>query len=766
LSELPSIFTTSTLLGKMCRMQCIAIFLLTIFASTAAINDVTVLKLLFKLMGVNDVDPATCVGGVSAASLQLKNFEQEVKTKNLNEAVGSLSKAISSLSSSVSDCGVKEINLKLDALAAATKFAKITPAIDSAVDIIVGVSNVEKDIEALATAIANDDSDGVASGINQLLSDWTQVTGGCSADSKACQFVNGLLRVIQEVASDVKPCEAAVTTAVTSFETGASQFESADYKSAVASFSQGFDQLAVALKDQVCGLQRIGDLIGKLSPPLAAAVVQIEDSKAVHIIVGSADLYDDLYRAVRALKAGDWTTFGSECGAILRILRTSGCSTKACDVLEGVLASLQLELSDIDSCLSSVDTVWGDIQTSIGFFDDNQPVNGVKALGNTLFALSDSIKACQVPELASIVETMLNKMGDTTAATQIGDAVAILVNGADMSLEIQQAISDYKGKHYSSFGQDLSQLATAIGSSRCHSVGCQIIEGILNAAGVAFQDLEKCEKDIKAAEGGFVLGAQQFHLKQYKNAVQSMAGSLNVVARAVGDCGLKDELGYIIQEANVLGLANVTASWGNDMNILVHGADFYQLLYATVQDAEKHDWRAAGGDLQKVMSQTSSWTKKHACDSDFCYVVVGVFQFLGDIKGSVKECEADFQGAWADFGQAFANFSENSHSSWEVWKWSHDKSVVRAGVHALGDGMQLVSKGVGDCHVEEFADILARLAAKLGIVPEVSWIEEALHILINGVKIEEEVGNALVDWSNRNWPGFGYNAAMLTKSLL
>jgi len=725
-----------------------------------------VAKLLFKVMGITDVDPATCVADVNGFNLAFKNFAEEIKSKNYKMAVTSLGQGISYLSSSVSGCGIKQINLKLDALATAIKFAKInTAGIDSAIDVIIGVSHVEKDIEAIADAISRDDSNAIAESINQLLNDWSQVPG-CSSDSKICRFFNSLLQVFQEVAQDVKPCEAVLAQVSSTFETAASQFESGDYKSGVASFAEGLDQVSSALKDQTCGLQRIGDLIGKLSPKLAAAVVQIEDSKTVKIIVGTADVYDDIYRSVLAIKAGDYTTLGYEMGQLLRVLRTSGCSTKACDVFEGVLASLQLELSSIDGCLSSVDTVWGDINTAIGFFDSRQPADGAKALLNTVYALSQSVQSCQVPGLASIIETALNKMGDQTTATQIGNAVAILVNGADFSLEIQQTVTDFKNKRYSSFGIDLGQLASAVGSSRCHSVGCQVVQGILNAAGLAFQDLEACEKDIKQAEAGFVLGAQQFKLNQYKNGVQSFASSLNTVAKAVGDCGLQSEFQYIIQEANVLGLANITASWGNDMNILVHGADFYQLLFRTVQDAEAHDWRSAGGDLQAVMSQLSQWTGKHACTSDFCYVVVGVFQFLGDIKGSVKECESDFKGAWGDFQQAYANFSENSHSSWEVWKWSHDKSVVRAGVHALGQGMQEVSKGVGDCHVEEFADILARLAAKLGIAPEVSWIEEVLHIVINGVKIENEVGTALVDWSNRNWPGFGYNIALLIKTLL
>merc|ERR1711907_749101 len=83
-----------------------------------------------------------------------------------------------------------------------------------------------------------------------------------------------------------------------------------------------------------------------------------------------------------------------------------------------------------------------------------------------------------------------------------------------------------------------------------------------------------------------------------------------------------------------------------------------------------------------------------------------------------------------------------------------------------GKGMKKIADAVTDCHLEEIAELLSQLAVKLGIVPEVGWLEELLHILIEGVHIEEEVGDACVDYGNGNWAGFGYNIAKLVKTLL
>ena len=44
-------------------------------------------------------------------------------------------------------------------------------------------------------------------------------------------------------------------------------------------------------------------------------------------------------------------------------------------------------------------------------------------------------------------------------------------------------------------------------------------------------------------------------------------------------------------------------------------------------------------------------------------------------------------------------------------------------------------------------------------------VEELLSILINGVEIQDELGDACIDYSQGNWVGFGYNVAKLVKTL-
>merc|ERR1711988_1906935 len=97
-------------------------------------------------------------------------------------------------------------------------------------------------------------------------------------------------------------------------------------------------------------------------------------------------------------------------------------------------------------------------------------------------------------------------------------------------------------------------------------------------------------------------------------------------------------------EANVFGIANVSGV----ESIIVHGADFYEEVYSAFKAFESHDYRSAGQDMGKILNTLSTWTSGHACTSDVCYVVLGVLQFMGDVDGSFKECEADLNYSWTN----------------------------------------------------------------------------------------------------------------------
>lgn len=723
--------------------------------------------MLFSALKITDVDTDACVNDVGNAEMWLKHFAQDVKG-NITHVASDFSRGLNSLSSAVNDCGVQEVQTKIDALAIAVKWANISTAeFDKTVTAIVGASDLWKDFDALATAILAEDSTAAGEDLAKLLTDWTSITGGCSANSTACHVVDGLLRTLGVVAEQIAPCEEAVWPAITDFQNTVSSFKAKNYTAAVEDLATGLDVLSKALLADSCGLKTIGEQISKLSPKLAKVVVTVESSKEVKILVGSADIYDALYNAVVDAERGDYTGFGMQMGRLLTELEASGCKTKACVVLEGLLQSLQLEANDFEACVGDLDQSWTHLENSYNDIKSKSYVDAAENMGEFFVEIAHGVTDCGIPQLAGILEKTAEQLGAKTIATDIGHVEQVLVDGADITLDLNKIESDFRAGQWSSVGNDIGDVVSWLNDDvHCNTFVCKLLEGFLHSTGIVFDHLQACEADLKSAENFFTAGASYWSKKQLKNAVKYWASGLNVIAHSVQDCGAAEELTYLQQEANVLGLGNVSGIIGETETILVHGADFYEELYSTFMDLNNHDYRSAGKDLGSVLDQLSQWTSKHACQNDFCYVTVGILEFFGQIEGSVATCKNDFEYAFHNFTGAFRDLRGNRTTGMGVFNFKHDKGSIERGIGEIGNGMKLVAAGVGDCHLQDFANILESLAIKLGIAPEVAWVEELLKIIINGVTIENEVGNACQDFSNDNWVGFGYNIAQLIKTLV
>jgi len=208
-------------------------------------------------------------------------------------------------------------------------------------------------------------------------------------------------------------------------------------------------------------------------------------------------------------------------------------------------------------------------------------------------------------------------------------------------------------------------------------------------------------------------------------------------------------------------LGNVTFL-DDAVKVLVHGADFYEVLYSAVVAIMNHDYRTAGSQMAIVMNDLSEWTTKHLCTSDICYVVRGVFEFLADMGADMKTCGNDFKDSYGYFNSAIQEIVVLKPH----FHFIKNETAIDAAIGNIGKGLTSIANAVGDCHMVELAALIDKLAVELGVVPEVKWVDELITILIKAVPIEREVANACKAWSNHNWPSFGYNLIMLIKTLV
>jgi len=737
-------------------------------------NDfaVKVVTELYKLLKITDIDVATCVSDVGRADVNFRDFGQDIVGKNYSRAATDLARGLSSLSTSIAACGTTEVQAKLDMLAAAVHWANISTAgLDKTVKFVVDASDLWEDIDALGTAAAKQDTSALASSIQKLLTDWSTIVGGCG-NSTACQTLDGVLRVAQVVAANVAPCEAALGPSVKGLEEAAALFSAhvayPDYKKALGLFATALDGFATAISSDACGLKTIGTTIGSLAPKLNDAVITIENSTAVKILVGSADVYDEIYKACTDLESGNYVDFGTQMGLLISDLQASGCTTQSCTLLQGILSSLKVELgsNDFTACAADIDGAWNLVPTAIQAFEQGKWVDGVKYIGSLLGAFASSVKGCHLDELATILEETASKMGANATATDIGTVAQILVQGSDVTLDVQKLLQDFNGNAWNSVGHDLGTLSNWLADTHCTTFACKLVEGMLNAAAIPFQDLNACKGDLDDAQASFTAGAASMAHKEWKDGLTYWSTSLFQVSKAVQDCGLAKELGYIQQEAATLGFGNVTMI-GEVAQILVHGIDLGGDINSAYQAFSSHDYRTAGTDMVNIMNELSQWTAGHACTNDFCYVVTGMMQFLGDIEGDIQACEADLELGFRNFTHGFEKLLDRKASDKHGdFHFTTHSTALQEGIQDMGYGLQDVAKGAVDCHLGELATILGALGVKLGIAPEITWLEKLLSIIINGVHIENELGAACLDYGAGNWVGFGYNLARLTRTLL
>jgi len=729
-----------------------------------------ILEMLFAKLHITDVDLAACSHDESGAFQSLKDFAGDFESGLYPAAAKDLSRAISSASNAMSSCNVPEVQQKLDVFAKSIRWANIsTRGIDHVVEVLVDSSDLWKGLEALATSVSGGDFSDMGEKLAALLDKWTAVTGGCSSDNKECMLIDGMLRVLSVLGVQVDGCEAALAPAITEFVSGTTAFGDKNYTGTLQKFATALDLVAVATLQDSCGLKPIGDAISKLSPKLAKAVVTVEESGAVKILVGSADVYNELYGMTMDLKRGDYAAVGLHLGALLAKLRSSGCETQMCIVLEGLLASMQISFTDLEECSSDFQDEWANMQSFLSALEAKKWGTAVSSLGDVFGGFSSSVKDCGTPELAQVLEDTATRLKKDAVATVIGKVAQVLVSGADVSDDLQKVIVDAQGHNWAALGRDLGGLGDWVSGTGCNSFVCRILEGIMQQAELALVDLEPCRSSLRPAEQEFAQGASLWSQGKNMQALQNWAAGLNDVAKSVQACGVAPELAFIEHEAQMLGLGNLTGL-EKVSQVIVHGADFYQELYSAVIAIENKDYRSAGKLMGQVMNDMSQWTTGHLCSEPICYVVSGVLQYLAALQNDIGKCKSDFSNTFGNFSAAYHVLVDSSVNSGGAYggmlQFKHDKAAIKESLLDLSYGIKGIVAGLKDCHLAEFAEILEAVAVKLGVAPEIQFIETLVKILIEGREIENEIADTCSAYATDNWPALGYDLIKLAKTLL
>ena len=490
---------------------------------------------LFRHLNIS-VDPSACVDDVGRADIQFRDFALDARGRNVTMALTSLSRGLYAVSSAVSPCGVPQLKNRIDMLASAIHWADVAA---QGTKVVVGAKDLWNDMAAIGTAVSQNDTTAVGIRIGKLMASWSTIVGGCidPTHTAACTFLDGFLKLTQQLALNAKPCGSALQASLNALVNATSLFHSKRYQPAVLEFAAGLDGVSKAISEDSCGLKSLGKVIGEVVPKFQAAIVKVESSASIKILVGSADVYDELYRATMAIQQGDASSFGEEMGALFNKLRSSGCETKSCVLMQGILAALQVEAKDFVACSKDLDAAWGSIPTAISQFETGTAkgvVDGLTDIARFVTEAAEAVGNCGVPDLGNILSDTASKLGSNATAADIGIVVQALVSGSDVTHDVAKLLFDAKAGQWLSVGHDLGALSTWLNSMQCTTYVCKLTEGLLHAVEIPFQNLTGCRQDLSQAERVFSAASYSMFRLDLKGALTYFSNGLQVRCRCIG----------------------------------------------------------------------------------------------------------------------------------------------------------------------------------------------------------------------------------------
>jgi hypothetical protein len=96
-----------------------------------------------------------------------------------------------------------------------------------------------------------------------------------------------------------------------------------------------------------------------------------------------------------------------------------------------------------------------------------------------------------------------------------------------------------------------------------------------------------------------------------------------------------------------------------------------------------------------------------------------------------------------------------------------------AGMHASGalgrrirEATSDASSAIADCHAEEIAQVLSKLAAILGAPAGIGWLDEGFKIVVDAAEVSNDVYDALLFVKQDDYFMAGYEIAKLAVVLV
>eukprot|EP01027_Heterolobosea_sp_BB2_P020520 GEZU01029275.1.p1 GENE.GEZU01029275.1~~GEZU01029275.1.p1 ORF type:complete len:892 (-),score=374.14 GEZU01029275.1:181-2856(-) len=685
-------------------------------------------------------DMGPCEAEIQSSFQDFSSAASQFSSAQYEQAVASLAAGLHQLAEAAGQCQLPAIATLIEDEASRLGLANVT-FLDNDVQIIINGADIYNDVYNAVQCWIKGDYYGAGSAIGQLIQEIQLL----SCDSTVCDVVNGLLRGLQLIAQDMGKCKNDLDGAYDDFVQAASDFKNKQYTASVQTLAASLNEIAQAL--QQCNLPQFAQLISTEAQKLGIANIT-EINNVVHIVVQGADVYSEIYDAINAWESQNYLAFGRDIGSLLNMLRARSCSSEICILVEGLLQGMEIVAQDMGACATDLEATWADIQAAMSQFGSAKYEEGLASLANALHEVSQAVGDCQLQEVAQLIDQEAQHLAGGNVQW-LNNAVQILIDGANVYDDIYSAVQDFESGNYAGAGNSIGNLLSMIQHLGCNTTACNIVEGLMETLELVADDLGPCSADLDQAVGFFESAVAQFQQERFEAAIVDVATGLDYIAQAVSQCGLTQLATVLENEAKLLGFHDVSVI-DDAVQIIVAGADLYEDFFDAAQDFSHSDWRGFGQNLgNMILKYEEMRSKTGACTTDICTVVQGIMSAL-NIMSNIKQCEADLSATWGDFDTAMNDFAHRNYKD---------------SVHELGTALHEAATALNDCHVEQLTQIVVQVAEKLGLA-SFSWIDEVIHIVIEGADIYDDLYDSVVDYEAQNYLGFGLDLGKLIIKLI
>ncbi|KAG9394542.1 hypothetical protein J8273_4216 [Carpediemonas membranifera] len=705
-------------------------------SSTACQTAAGVLRVLDFV--AKDLTP--CVGDIEKAGTQLHNAAALWDRSQYQEAVSAFGTGLRTLGNAAHDCGFIDLS-KLIVTEAQQIFGADISVLSRDVKVVVDDVDIADHIYDAVKAL--DGHDYVKFGT--LCGTIVAELRASSCTSEACIVIEGILEGANIFFPDLSKCSKDLEDGYDDIKTGFTTITGGHITTGIQDVATGLDKLGAAVQD--CELPELAQLIQTEASHLTKADVS-GIGKYAKIIVKGVDIYDDVYKASEDLANHDFAGAGLAIGDFLSQIRGASCTSEGCQLVVGLLQALNIVLPDLETCESDFDSAFNAFEDGIASAKAGHWSRTIDDFGNGLHEISQGVSACHLTQLAELFDQEASHIKGSKVSEAEG-VIKILVGGLDLFDDIDDAYKSYEKGDITDMGKNIGNVVSALRSIGCTSRGCKFAEGILSAVGEAIVDFAPCASTLEQAMTAFEQGVKYIEEEKWDAALKSFNLGLEDVASATKTClipHLEDDLNNF---AKLFKLGK-TEGVSGDLKLLVAGINIFEDLQSAAANFKNGDYAAFGQTLGSIMSVIKSDLDTNCDNDEWCLLLQGAVQGLNLILPNVHQCKHDGQTVWNDLVEAY-----DAHKSHNY------KDAVKDIAHAMDEFKALV----GDCQLEELADLILQLVGDL-TGASVSWWEKLVKIVIHGIDIADDVIDLVEDVESSNVFGSGIDIAKLIKILL